>query len=94
MTRLYMVLERFRGGDAAPVYERYRERGRMMPQGVEYVDSWVDDGLTRCFQLMRADDRALLDEWIANWDDLVEFEVVPVMSSADANASAGGADRA
>jgi len=81
---LFMVIERFRGGDAAAVYRRFRERGRMAPDGVRYVDSWVETGFDRCFQLMECDDPRLLDEWTANWQDLVEFEIVPVVTSRQA----------
>lgn len=83
---LYMVIERFRNGDAQPVYERFRQRGRLMPDGVEYVDSWVTDDLARCFQLMRTDDINLLHEWAANWSDLVDFDFVPVITSKEAAA--------
>ena len=75
---------RFRDGDPAPVYRRFRERGRMAPEGLTYVSSWVTEDLTLCYQVMECDDRALLDQWIANWSDLVEFTVVPVMTSAEA----------
>jgi hypothetical protein len=86
-----MVVERFKRG-AAPVYERAREEGRLLPAGLEYVDSWIDERLDRCFQLMEAEDPALFDEWTARWSDLVDFEVVPVITSADAAARAlGGA---
>ena len=87
-----MIVEHFRGGDPAPVYARFRERGRLAPEGVRYVDSWVTSDLTRCYQLMECDDRALLDRWIAAWQDLVEFEVHPVIGSAEASArvAAGG----
>ena len=78
-----MVVERFRQG-AAPVYERAAERGRLLPDGLRYVDSWIDEDLGRCFQLMETDDPRLLDEWTARWSDLVEFEVVPVIGSAEA----------
>ena len=81
---LYMVIEHFRNGEAAPVYQRFRERGRMAPDGLTYVSSWVDQDLTRCYQLMQTADHALLDQWIANWQDLVEFEVHPVMTSQEA----------
>jgi hypothetical protein len=84
---LFMVVETFRRG-AAPVYERAAEHGRMLPPGVTYVDSWVDERLDRCFQLMEADDRRGLDEWMARWRDLVDFEVVPVIGSAEAKARA------
>ena len=86
---LYMVIETFTHG-ARPVYERAAERGRMLPPGLEYVDSWVDErGLERCFQLMETDDPSLFDEWIANWSDLAEFEVVPVIGSAAAASRVG-----
>jgi len=83
-TQLYMVVEDFRDGDAAPVYRRFRDRGRMLPDGLRYVGSWVDESLSRCYQLMEADDRASLDEWIGKWSDLVDFEVHAVMTSAEA----------
>ena len=81
---LFMVIERFRGGDAAPVYRRYRERGRMMPEGLKYVESWVETDFGRCFQLMECEDARLLREWAARWEDLVEFEVIPVVTSKEA----------
>lgn len=81
---LYMVIEQFKNQDAVPVYRRFRDQGRMTPQGLEYVSSWVDMKLERCFQIMETSDPKLMFEWIANWSDIVEFEVVPVISSADA----------
>ena len=84
-----MVIEHFRDGDAAPVYARFRERGRLAPEGLTYVNSWVTADLTRCYQVMACDDRALLDEWIARWSDLVDFDVVPVVTSAEAAARVG-----
>ena len=83
---LYMIVEHFRNGDPAPVYARFRERGRLAPEGVRYVGSWVSDDLTRCYQVMETDDRGLLDIWISAWSDLVEFEVHPVVTSAEAAA--------
>jgi hypothetical protein len=80
---LYMVIETFRGGDPAPVYRRFRERGRLMPAGIDYHGSWVTDDLRRCFQVMECQDRRLLDEWIANWSDITAFEVIPVVTSAE-----------
>jgi len=80
----YMVIEHFREGDAVPVYRRFRDQGRLAPDGLVYVASWVDDAMRRCYQVMETDDRTLLDDWIANWADLVEFEVIPVMTSAEA----------
>jgi hypothetical protein len=77
-----MVVEHFK--DAAEVYRRFREKGRMMPEGLTYVSSWIDETFGRCFQLMEATDRELFDQWIANWNDLMEFEVYPVMTSKEA----------
>jgi hypothetical protein len=84
MATLFMVVEHFKSGDAAPVYQRFRERGRLAPEGLTYVNSWVDATLQRCFQLMETDDPTLLDAWIANWSDLADFEVYPVITSAEA----------
>ena len=81
-----MVIETFMRG-ARPVYERAAERGRMLPPGLVYVDSWIDGRtLDRCFQLMETEDPSLFDEWIASWSDLAEFEVVPVIDSSAAAA--------
>jgi hypothetical protein len=85
----YLVIETFIRGPR-PVYARAAERGRMLPPGLTYVESWVDErGLDRCFQLMETQDPTLFDEWMANWRDLVEFEVVPVISSAETAARMG-----
>ena len=81
---VFMVVEHFREGDAVPVYRRFRNRGRLAPAGLTYLTSWVDEDLRVCFQLMETDDRARLDEWIAAWADLVEFEVYTVTTSAEA----------
>ncbi len=81
---LYMVVEHFKNQDAIPVYRRFREQGRMAPDGVTYVSSWVDEKFQRCYQLMETHDRRLLDQWMSRWSDLVEFEVVPVMTSKEA----------
>jgi hypothetical protein len=83
--RLYMIIEHFRNQDPVPVYQRFQDRGRLAPAGLRYISSWVDEKLERCFQLMEAEDRKQLDEWIANWNDLVEFEVYPVISSQEAS---------
>jgi hypothetical protein len=82
-----MVVETFRGGRPEPVYARFRDRGRLAPVGLRYVASWVATDGTRCYQVMECDDRALLDEWMAAWEDLVAFEVTPIMSSAEAVAA-------
>jgi len=81
---LYMVIERFKNGDAAPVYQRFRERGRLAPEGLIYVSSWVDENLAVCYQVMQTDDRTLLDQWMANWQDLVDFDLHVVMTSQEA----------
>jgi hypothetical protein len=79
--QLYMVVEHFKDKDALPVYRRFRDKGRMAPEGLGYVSSRVDETLERCFQLMEAPNRELLDLWIANWTDLVDFEIWPVIPS-------------
>lgn len=81
---LYMVVERFKPGRAPEVYRRARERGRMMPPGLSYVSSWVEADFGRCFQVMECDDPELLRQWTAVWEDLVDFEVVPVITSTEA----------
>lgn len=79
---LYMVIERMGGrARAAAVYRRFRERGRMTPEGLKYVGSWVEADFGRCFQLMECEDPSLLREWAEHWQDLVEFEFVPVVTS-------------
>ena len=81
---LYMIVEHFKNGDPLPIYRRFREHGRLAPEGLHYLSSWVDEKLERCFQLMEADDASQLEQWIANWSDIVEFEIYPVISSKDA----------
>lgn len=83
---LYMVIEKFKPGAAPEIYQRARERGRMLPAGLEYVSSWVELEYTTCFQLMRTDEPSLFAEWTQAWQDLVEFEIVAVRSSAEAAA--------
>ena len=82
---LFMVIERYLQGPA-PVYRRFAERGRMAPDGLTYVSSWVTKDLDLCYQVMETDDPALLETWISRWRDLVEFEVIPVITSAEAAA--------
>jgi hypothetical protein len=84
---LYMIVERFRDGDAVPVYRRFRDQGRLAPGGLRYVGSWVSVDSQRCFQIMECEDRHILAQWMARWEDLVEFEVIPVVSSAEAGAA-------
>lgn len=81
---LFMVIEQFRDGAAEAIYQRFRERGRMLPEGLRYVESWTTADFDRCFQLMECDDAQLFEEWISHWRDLVEFEVIPVMTSKEA----------
>jgi hypothetical protein len=83
---LYMIVEHFKNSDAIPVYRRFRDKGRLAPDGLSYVSSWVDTKLEHCYQLMETNDPRLLDEWIANWEDIVDFEVHPVITSAEAAA--------
>ena len=87
---LYMVIERFKQGAASEIYRRFRERGRMMPEGLEYVSSWVDLDFKTCWQLMQTEKFALFDEWMANWRDLADFEIVPVRTSAEAGEEVKG----
>lgn len=86
----YMVIERFRPGAAREIYRRFAEKGRMMPHGLNYVESWIVDDLSMCYQLMETDDFTTFAEWTRNWDDLADFEIVPVLSSAEARAKALG----
>jgi uncharacterized protein DUF3303 len=79
-----MIVEHFNNQDPLPIYRRFRDRGRLAPEGLQYVSSWVDEKFERCFQLMETGDPHLLDQWIAHWSDIVTFEVYPVMSSAEA----------
>ena len=83
---LYMIIERYRNGDPKPVYARFRAKGRMAPDGLRYVGSWVTHDLGLCYQVMECDDRALLARWLEAWSDIVDFEVVPVLTSAEAAA--------
>ena len=81
---LFMVIERFRDNDMVPVYERLRDRGRMLPEGLKYIDSWVEPNFSRCFQLMECDDLRLFQEWVLQWRDSgATIEIVPVVSSKD-----------
>jgi uncharacterized protein DUF3303 len=81
---LYMVIERYRGGDAGPVYRRFAQKGRMAPEGLAYVSSRIDAELATCWQVMETADRALLEQWMRNWSDIVDFEVHPVLTSEQA----------
>ena len=83
---LYMIFERFKG-DPLPVYRRFRDRGRLAPDGLTYISSWVMSDLQGCYQVMECEDRRLLQEWMDQWKDLVDFEVIPVVTSAEAAAA-------
>ena len=84
---LFMVIERFENNDMLPVYKRLRERGRSMPDGLRYVDSWIEPNFARCFQLMECDDARLLQEWVLNWRGTgMTFEIVPVVTSKETQA--------
>lgn len=82
-----MIIEHYRDGDPKPVYARFKEKGRLAPEGLRYINSWVTSDLAHCYQVMECDDRRLLDEWIAAWSDIVDFEVHPVITSAQAAAA-------
>ncbi len=89
MTATFLIIEHFRDGNAVPVYRRFRKLGRLAPEGLNYVASWVSADLTKCYQIMEAPDRALLDQWMENWADLIEFEVHSVLSSQEASERIG-----
>jgi hypothetical protein len=84
---LFMVVERFKNREPKPIYQRLSESGRQMPDGLKYIDSWVEPNFDRCFQLMETDDLRLLQKWIAFWTDLMQFEIVPVVSSKETRES-------
>jgi hypothetical protein len=81
---LYMVIEKYKTAGTIEMYRRVKKQGRMLPEGLEYISSWVDFNFTQCFQLMKTDNEKLLEQWMDQWKDLVEFEVVPVQTSAEA----------
>jgi len=84
---LYMIVEHFRDGDPVPVYRRFRDQGRLAPEGLRYVAGWVTDDFRRCFQIMECENRQLLAQWTALWEDLIDFEIIPVVTSAEAAAA-------
>jgi hypothetical protein len=86
MTMLFMVIERFKDRNPKPIYRRLRDSGRQMPEGLRYVDSWIEPNFDRCFQVMETADLALLQQWILGWRDLMEFEIVPVVPSKETRA--------
>jgi hypothetical protein len=79
---LFMIIERFRDNDMIPIYKQVRDGGRMLPEGLKYIDSWVEPNFSRCFQLMECHDLRLLQEWTLQWRGFdVTFEIVPVVTS-------------
>ena len=81
---VYMIIERFHPGKVKALYKRFEEKGRMMPEGLSYVNSWIDEKITTCYQVMETNSPENLNEWISNWNDLVDFEIIPVITSAQA----------
>jgi len=81
---LFMIIERFRNNDPVPVYQRFRDQGRLAPEGLIYVSSWVDMKMELCYQVMETSNPALIDQWIGHWSDIVDCEVVPVVTSQEA----------
>ena len=84
---LFMVIERFKNQDAVAIYRRLRDEGRMMPEGLKYVGSWVEPNFDRCFQLMECDNEEVIRQWTEHWEDLMEFEIIPVFTSQEARES-------
>ena len=81
---LYMVIERFHPGKVRMLYERFDEKGRLLPDGASYINSWIKEDLSVCYQVMKSDDVEKIHEWISQWNDLADFEVIPVINSDDA----------
>ena len=84
---LFMIIEHFKNQDPVPVYRRFRDHGRLGPPGLQYLSSWITLDHAHCYQVMECEDRALLDAWMAKWEDIVDFEVIPVVTSAEAVAA-------
>ena len=81
---VYMIIERFHTGKGKMIYERFAEKGRLLPAGVNYLDSWIKEDVSICYQLMRSDSVEKIHEWISHWNDLADFEVIPVINSDEA----------
>lgn len=81
---LYMIIERFYPGKVKEIYKRFADKGRMMPEGVNYVNSWINEDLSICYQVMESDTEEKIKEWISHWDDLAGFEIIPVITSVEA----------
>lgn len=80
----YLIIETFYPEKIKALYERFDKKGRLMPEGVHYINSWIDEGVTKCYQIMECESREKLEEWIRNWHDLADFQIIPVISSAEA----------
>lgn len=80
----YMIIEKFYPEKIKSLYQRFAEEGRLLPEGVEFIDSWINEDVTLCFQLMKSESREKLEEWISNWEGYAEFEIIPVISSETA----------
>lgn len=83
--KTYMIIERYKTRKTEAIYKRFSEKGRMLPEGVVFVDSWIEDNLQKCYQVMKSESPEKINEWMAHWNDLVDFEVIPVISSSEAN---------
>ncbi len=83
--KTFMIIENYKPGKTEEIYNRFKEKGRMIPEGVEFVDSWIEENLQKCYQVMRSESESGIYEWIDNWKDLVDFEVIPVMDSSQAS---------
>jgi Protein of unknown function (DUF3303) len=81
---LFIIIEHYKNRDAKAVYKRFQEKGRMMPEGMKYLGSWVEPNFDRCFQVIESSEESLIQKWTRNWKDLIEFEILPVLSSAEA----------
>ena len=79
-----MIIENFHPGKVKEIYQRFDEKGRLMPKGLQYVNSWINEDITKCYQVMECDDVSLLKEWISRWNDLADFEIIPVITSPEA----------
>lgn len=81
---LYMIIEKFHSGKVKDIYKRFDEKGRLMPEGLSYINSWIDEQISTCFQVMETDNRDKIHDWISHWSDLADFEIIPVVTSAQA----------
>lgn len=86
--KTYMIIENYKPGKTEEIYNRFSEKGRMLPSGVEFIDSWIEENLQKCYQVMRSETLEKINEWIDNWKDLVDFEIIPVINSSEASKTA------